>query len=105
MPCLTQGLTVQRASFPVPDFFGGADFALGELVAEFEKRFAGFRIVFDFAQRGETLDGRFQGLTCGESIKDMQISQNSEVRLVRSQKSIPLRGAIRSGGAVSLLQF
>ena len=45
----------------VVDFFGGADFALGELVAEFEERLAGFGIVFDFALGGEALDGGFQG--------------------------------------------
>ena len=60
MPCLTQALTVQRAS-SVSDFFGGADFALRELVAEFEERFAGVGIVLDFAEGGEALDGGFQG--------------------------------------------
>ena len=58
MPCLTQGLTVQRLP---SDFFGGANFALRELVAEFEESLARFGIVFDFALRGEALDGGFQG--------------------------------------------
>ena len=44
------------------DLFGGADLALGECVAEFEKCRTRLGIVLDLAQRGEALDGRFQGL-------------------------------------------
>jgi hypothetical protein len=40
-------------------FFSGADFALRELVAEFEERFARVGIVFDFALGREALDGGF----------------------------------------------
>src|SRR5205807_3211561 len=43
------------------DLFGGADVSLRELIAEFEEYFSRFRIVLDFALRGEALDGGFQG--------------------------------------------
>ena len=48
------------------DFFGGADLALGEGVTEFEKCRTRLGIVFDFAQRGQTFDGSFQGLHAGK---------------------------------------
>ena len=88
---MTQGLTVQRA-LCCPDFLGGADLALRELVAEFEEGFAGIGIVLDFAQGGEAFDGGFQGrhelmiVDGGLMIcqKDQPVPHYARVRSLRS---------------------
>ena len=55
----------------VGDFFGGADFALRELVAEFEEDLSRFGIVFDFALRRRGARWRISGIACGKSIREM----------------------------------
>src|SRR5437667_8909762 len=73
------------------DFFGGANFAFRELLAKLQEHLQSFRGAPDGFDRGEALDGRFQRMHEGESIKEPRMqksecrSQNEEVRMKKSE--------------------